>query len=72
MKKFLEIDSLAYLAILCCGMALFVVGIYIGAASVVIKANQCEQQSDLIKKSAKEGVHEFLNEFGLEYRKKAK
>jgi hypothetical protein len=36
------------------------------------KKNHCEQQLELVKQGAKQGVHEFLNEFGLEYRKKAK
>jgi hypothetical protein len=34
--------------------------------------NHCEQQLELVKQGAKQGVHEFLAEFGLEYRKKAK
>lgn len=70
--KFLNSDFFSLLAIGCCAIAMLVVGIYVGATSVVIKTNECENNIELVKQGAKQGVHEFLNEFGLEYRKKSK
>lgn len=71
--KFLKssaFDFLSYVIVFGCFFGGALVGAIVAVTQVGQKTNHCEQQLELVKQGAKQGVHEFLAEFGLEYRKK--
>jgi hypothetical protein len=55
---------------LAAALVLVLFGLVCGLELCQLREAQCKADREVLKLAAKQGVHEFLNEFGLQYKKK--